>query len=67
MTSKYAGLIHWVSSYAAPIDVSISEARFGEKYLFVYTIKVEDVKHSLCAGGSKPASRGKGRPVCKVC
>jgi hypothetical protein len=37
--------------------------RIGEKYLFVYTIKVEDVKRSLCAGVLKPASRRKGRPV----
>jgi predicted homoserine dehydrogenase-like protein len=35
------------------------EARIGEKYLFVYNIKVEDVKRSLCAGVSKPASREK--------
>ncbi|MEN8780921.1 MAG: hypothetical protein ABF292_07405 [Desulfobacterales bacterium] len=55
MTSKYAGLVPWVPSQSAPIDVSSSEARIGEKYLFVYNIKVEDVKHSLRAGVSKPA------------
>jgi hypothetical protein len=42
------------------------EARIGEKYQFVYNITVEDVKRSLCAGVSKPASRRKGRPVRKV-
>lgn len=35
------------------------EARIGENYPFVYNIKVEDVKHSLCAGISTPAG---GRP-----
>jgi hypothetical protein len=35
------------------------EARIGENYPFVYNIKVEDVKHSLRAGVSKPASRKK--------
>jgi len=31
MTSKYAGLVPWVPSQSAPIDVSTSEARIGEK------------------------------------
>jgi hypothetical protein len=55
MTSKYAGLVPWVPLQSAPIGVSTSEARIGEKHLFVYNIKVEDVKHSLRAGVSKPA------------
>jgi hypothetical protein len=41
------------------------EARIGEDHRFVYNIKVEDVKRSLCAGVSKPAGRRKGRPVRK--
>jgi hypothetical protein len=36
---------------------ALQNADIGEKYLFVYTIKVEDVKRSLCAGVSKPAGR----------
>jgi hypothetical protein len=44
--------ICWFNSLGA-------EARIGEKYLFVYNIKVKDVKRSLCAGVSKPASREK--------
>ena len=37
------------------------EACIGENYPFVYNIKVEDVKHSLCAGVSMPTGRRKGR------
>jgi hypothetical protein len=38
-------------------------ARIGDKYLFVYNIKVEDVKRSLCAGVSKPADGPEKRPT----
>jgi len=52
-----------VPAQSAPIDVSTSEARIVEKYLFVYNIKVEDVKHSLRAGVSKPAGGPEKRPT----
>jgi hypothetical protein len=55
--------ICWFNSLGAVMSGSDRcqhvEARIGEKYLFVYNIKVKDVKRSLCAGVSKPASREK--------
>lgn len=66
MTSTASGLVPSFAVIIGPDRWQRGEVRIGEKYLLVYNIKVEDVKHSLCASISTPAGGRAGEKADRI-